>query len=122
MTGGLQNPFSLLFVGSVLISATALPARMTMLLAGLAIICATILLFVHDPLPWWREDPLELPSIYLIGVWISIVLSIGYISVHAWQIAEQGRQLADALAATELVLEREHHSVAARRSRGRRGA
>ena len=109
MTGGLQNPFSLLFVGPVLISATALPARMTMLLAGLAIICATILVFVHDPLPWWREDPLELPWIYMVGVWISIVLSIGYISVHAWQIAEQGRQLADALAATELVLEREHH-------------
>jgi two-component system sensor histidine kinase RegB len=109
MTGGLQNPFSLLFVGSVLISATALPARMTMLLAGLAIVCATILLFVHDPLPWWREDPLELPWIYMVGVWISIVLSIGYISVHAWQITEQGRQLADALAATELVLEREHH-------------
>ena len=109
MTGGLQNPFSLLFVGSVLISATALPARMTMLLAGLAIICASILLFVHDPLPWWREDPLELPWIYLLGVWFSIALAIGFISVYAWQITEESRQLSDALAATELVLAREQH-------------
>src|SRR5215469_18150307 len=30
LTGGLQNPFSFLFLGPVLISAAALPARMTM--------------------------------------------------------------------------------------------
>jgi two-component system sensor histidine kinase RegB len=109
LTGGLQNPFSFLFLGPVLISATALPARMTMLLAGLAILCATVLVFVHDPLPWSSDDPLELPPIYMIGVWLSIMLSIGYISIYAWQITEEGRQLADALAATELVLEREQH-------------
>src|SRR5947209_2852546 len=31
-TGGLQNPFSLMFLGPVLISATALPPRMTLML------------------------------------------------------------------------------------------
>jgi two-component system sensor histidine kinase RegB len=109
LTGGLQNPFAYLFLGPVLISATALPARMTMCLAGFAILCATVLVFVHIPLPWSSEDPLELPAIYMMGVWLSIMLSIGYISIYAWQITEEGRQLADALAATELVLEREQH-------------
>ena len=109
LTGGLQNPFAFLFLGPVLISATALPARMTMGLAGLAILCATALVFVHDPLPWASDEPLELPAIYMIGVWLSIMLAIGYISIYAWQITEEGRQLADALAATELVLEREQH-------------
>ena len=66
-------------------------------------------MFVHDPLPWSSDDPLELPAIYMMGVWLSIMLSIGYISIYAWQITEEGRQLADALAATELVLEREQH-------------
>jgi two-component system sensor histidine kinase RegB len=109
LTGGLENPFAYLFLGPVLISATALPARMTMFLAGFAILCATILVFIHDPLPWSSDAPLELPAIYMGGVWLSIMLSIGYISIYAWQITEEGRQLADALAATELVLEREHH-------------
>jgi two-component system, sensor histidine kinase RegB len=109
LTGGLQNPFAFLFLGPVLISATALPARMTMGLAAFAILCATALVFIHDPLPWASDDPLELPAIYMIGVWLSIMLSIGYISIYAWQITEEGRQLADALAATELVLEREQH-------------
>src|SRR5882672_387590 len=62
LTGGLQNPFAFLFLGPVLISATALPARMTLLLAGFAILCATALMFVHYPLPWSSEDPLELPQ------------------------------------------------------------
>ena len=43
----------------------------------------------------------------MIGVWLSILLAIGFISIYAWQITEEGRQLANALAATELVLARE---------------
>jgi len=109
LTGGLQNPFSFLFLGPVLISATALPPRMTQMLAGFAIACATVLVFVYYPLPWASDDPLELPSIYMMGVWFSILLAIGYISVYAWQITKESRQLTDALAATELVLAREQH-------------
>src|SRR6201984_3368601 len=63
LTGGLQNPFSFLFAGPVLISAARLPARMTLMLATLAIACATILVFVHYPLPWPEEEPLELPPL-----------------------------------------------------------
>ncbi len=109
LTGGLQNPFAFLFLGPVLLSATALPPRFTLMLGGFAIACATVLVFVHYPLPWDSEDPLKLPPIYMIGVWLSILLAIGFIGVYAWQITEESRQLADALAATELVLAREQH-------------
>jgi two-component system sensor histidine kinase RegB len=109
LTGGLQNPFAFLFLGPVLLSATALPPRFTLMLGGFAIACATVLVFVHYPLPWDSEDPLRLPPIYMIGVWLSILLAIGFIGVYAWQITEESRQLADALAATELVLAREQH-------------
>jgi len=109
LTGGLQNPFAFLFLGPVLISATALPARMTLMLAGFAITCSTLLVFFHYPLPWIAEEPLELPPLYMMGVWLAILLSIGFISIYAWQIIEESRQLADALAATELVLTREQH-------------
>jgi two-component system sensor histidine kinase RegB len=71
--------------------------------------CATVLIFFHYPLPWDSDDPLDLPDIYTVGVWLSILLAIGYIGVYTWQIAEEARQLSDALAATELVLAREQH-------------
>jgi len=68
-----------------------------------------VLVFVHDPLPWDSEPPLELPAVYVMGVWLSLLLAIAFIGLHAWQITEESRQLADALAATELVLAREQH-------------
>jgi two-component system sensor histidine kinase RegB len=109
LTGGLENPFAFLLLGPVLISATALPPRMTLLIGTFAMVCATVLVFVHYDLPWDNEDPLQLPEIYMVGVWLSILLAIGYIGVYTWQIAEEARQLSDALAATELVLAREQH-------------
>jgi len=108
-TGGLQNPFSFLFLAPVLISATALPVRLTITLGLLAVACATALVFIHQPLPWDGDEPLILPPIYLIGVWISIVLAIGVTSLYSFQVTEEARKLSDALAATELVLAREQH-------------
>src|ERR1700687_3563550 len=72
-TGGLQNPFSSLFLAPVLISATALPVRLTIALGALAVGCASALVFFHEPLPWDGDEPLVLPPIYLFGVWLSIV-------------------------------------------------
>ncbi|MCK1738478.1 ActS/PrrB/RegB family redox-sensitive histidine kinase [Bradyrhizobium sp. 138] len=108
-TGGLQNPFSFLFLAPVLISATALPARFTFGLGLLAVACASVLFFYHLPLPWESDDPLVLPPIYLVGVWLSIALAIGVTSLYSFQVTEEARKLADALAATELVLTREQH-------------
>src|SRR3989442_520281 len=94
LTGGLQNPFSFLLLGPVLLSATALPPRMTLALGGFAAACATVLIFYHYPLPWDPEEQLELPAIYTMGVWLSLLLALGFIGVHAWQLAEHARQLA----------------------------
>src|SRR6478752_5355584 len=108
-TGGLQNPFSFLFLAPVLISATALPIRLTIAIGVLAVACASALVFVHLPLPWDGDDPLVLPPIYLLGVWLSILLAIGVTSLYAFQVTEEARKLSNALAATELVLTREQH-------------
>ena len=109
LTGGLENPFAFLFLGPVLLAATALPPRLALMLGGFAAACATVLIFVHYPLPWDSDEPLELPAIYTMGVWLSLLLALGFIGVYAWQLTEEARQLVDALAATELVLAGEQH-------------
>jgi len=109
LTGGLQNPFAFLFLAPVLFSATALPARLTLSLGAFAVFCATLLIFFHMPLPWVSDDPLVLPPIYVLGIWFSLLLAVGFIGAHAWQITEEARLLAEALTATELVLAREQH-------------
>src|SRR5215475_14056057 len=109
LTGGLENPFSFLCLAPVLISATAMPVRLTVMLGLLAVACASLLVFFHQPLPWDSDEPLVLPPIYLAGVWFSIVLAIGVTSLYSFQVTEEARKLSDALAATELVLAREQH-------------
>src|SRR3982075_2803155 len=66
-TGGLQNPFSFLFLAPVLISGTPLPIRLTIALGVLAAASSPVLVFFHLPLPWDGDEPLELPPIYLLG-------------------------------------------------------
>lgn len=109
LTGGMQNPFALLFLGPVLISATALPVRLTLMLGILAVGCASVLMVAHFPLPWPADSGFELPWIYMAGVWLAIVLAIVYVSLYARKITEESRKVTAALAAAELVLTREQH-------------
>src|SRR3954468_24985937 len=99
LTGGLENPFSFLLLAPVLLSATALPPRLTFLLGVFAAASTTVLASYYYPLPWDAEEPIQLPAIYVMGIWIATLLALGFIGVHAWQLTEEARQLADALAA-----------------------
>lgn len=107
LTGGLQNPFTVLLVVPVTVSASTQPLGSTLLLGGLAVLCASVLTVVHQPLPWYPDAPLELPILYVFGVWAAIVSGIVFIALYARRIAKEARQMSDALAATELVLARE---------------
>ncbi|MER8391966.1 ActS/PrrB/RegB family redox-sensitive histidine kinase [Mesorhizobium sp. M0904] len=109
MTGGLTNPFSLLMTVPVVVSATSLPLRLTALLGALVIVAATLLVFYHLPLPWHEGAPLAMPFIYVAGMWMAVFCSIAFTAIYAFRVAEEARLLANALAATELVLQREQH-------------
>ncbi|RVD56222.1 MAG: HAMP domain-containing histidine kinase [Mesorhizobium sp.] len=109
MTGGLTNPFSLLMTVPVVISATSLPLRLTAILGGLVMIAATLLVFRHLPLPWHEDAPLAMPFVYVAGMWMAVLSSIAFTAMYAFRVAAEARLLANALAATELVLQREQH-------------
>jgi two-component system sensor histidine kinase RegB len=106
LTGGLENPFSLLLLAPVSVSATTLPQRSTMALAGLAIVIATTIGVVHLPLPWDPDAPIVFDRVYLIGIWVSLVCGVVFIAAYTNRVAHEARQLADALTATELALSR----------------
>ena len=109
LTGGAENPFMMLMVGPVVISATTLPARYTAALAMLALLLAGVLALVSFPLPWYETELLILPNILVAGNWIALAATLGFVGVYSWRVAEESRDLAGALAATELALEREQH-------------
>jgi two-component system sensor histidine kinase RegB len=106
LTGGLHNPFSLLLVAQVSVSATTLPLRSTIILAAVAIVAASVIAVVHLPLPWQPDTPINFDRIYVVGLWVSLVCGVIFIAAYTNRVAHEARQLADALTATELALSR----------------
>ncbi|MBO0734822.1 MAG: sensor histidine kinase, partial [Methylocapsa sp.] len=109
LTGGIQNPFLVLYLAPIIISAVSLSGRITSLLTLLMIAAVTALTFRHYPLPWYPGEQLQLPWVYKAGIWIAISLGAGFVAIYASRVAVEARKLADALAATELVIAREQH-------------
>ncbi|MGD9738060.1 MAG: ActS/PrrB/RegB family redox-sensitive histidine kinase [Bauldia sp.] len=110
LTGGLENPFALLLLVPVLVSATALSIRHTIALGLLTIAGTTVLWAYHEPLPWpVGEDVPELPLVYIGGVWLADLCALVFAAAYTFRVTNESRKLATALQATELVLEREHH-------------
>lgn len=106
LTGGLQNPFALLFLVPVTISATVLSSGSTATLGLLAFICTSLLTQHYLPLPW-PGGAFELPAVYRLGTWVALTLGMGFLMFYAWRVAEEARVMADALTETQLALARE---------------
>ena len=109
LTGGLDNPFAMLLLVPVIVSATTLPPRATIALGVMVVGTASLLALYHFPLPWHPGLSLTIPLVYTAGVWVALVLACAFTGIYTFRVAEEARQLARALTATEMVLAREHH-------------
>jgi two-component system, sensor histidine kinase RegB len=107
LTGGLANPFALLILAPVTISATALELRTTVILGSLAIGLMTIAAVANVPLRLPDGTPLEIPQIFKFGFWLSIVVGIIFLSLYARRVATEIRSMSNALLATQMALARE---------------
>lgn len=107
LTGGLANPFSFLFVVPVTVSAATLPLSRTVLLGGLATACISFIAVHHWPLPWHPGETVELPDLYKAGIWAALVCGIVFSCLYVNSVASEARDMANALAATEVALAHE---------------
>ena len=112
LTGGIENPFALLFLAPVVVSAATLNVASTLFLGGLSVGAITLLAFAHIPLPWQQGIVFTLPNLYQLGIWVSLLLGIGFSSIYAWRIASEATRMSAALSATQLALAREHRLAA----------
>lgn len=105
-TGGLTNPFSVLFLVPVTISATNLSQRGTLFLGVITLICISLLTVVHERLPL-PQGSLLLSDTYILAIWAALVLGTLFLSGYAWMIAADARKLSDALTIARFELARE---------------
>ncbi len=106
LTGGLKNPFVILLIVPVTISATLLSARGTILLTAMAAVILVILWCWALPLPW-MGPPVDLPPLYRVGVVVALALAGVFLAGYAGTVSAEARRRAHALIATQAALERE---------------
>lgn len=109
ITGGLANPFAPLICVPVIISFASQPLRHAVALFILAVLFVSALAFSPYPLPWYGGDAPFLQPIMQVGVWVAITSMMAFAAFYAYRVSQEATLLADALSATELVLQREKH-------------
>ena len=102
LTGGIFNPFVILILAPIIISASYLSALWTILLSLYSILLILIINFNYIPLDW--EQNFIIPSIYNIGILIALIITIIFIAVYAYLFASSARKISSALTETELKL------------------
>ena len=102
LNGGILNPFSILILAPVIISATYLKSYWTVFLSLYSIFLVIINKFYFIPLSW--TDNFIIPDLYNNGLLISLVVTIIFIAVYAYLFASSSRKISEALSETKLQL------------------
>ena len=79
LSGGASNPFTILYLLPLTITAFLLPARLTWRLALFTVICYSSLLVIYVPLPHAHNHH-DAFNLHIVGMWLGFVLSAGVIA------------------------------------------
>ena len=107
LTGGLGNPFALLVMAPVTISAAVLTGRATILLGAAAAIATTLLALFHVPLTLTTGEEIEVPPVIAAGTWVALLTGTGFLAVFVRRVTDETFAMSRALAATQMALARE---------------
>lgn len=107
LTGGLSNPFALLALAPVMIAATAMSGRETLLLGVLTVVLISLMGWQAIPLITASGSVLEVPRLLRTGHWLALVIGVVFFAIYAGRVARELAATASALAATQMALARE---------------
>ena len=112
LTGGLSNPFMVLMLAPIIVSAAVLDVRSTVVLMVLGIVCGVFLLNFHLPLPWLAPAGFMAPPLYQTGLFAALLVAILFIGLYVLWLAEDARRAEQALTYTERELAAHRQSTA----------
>ncbi|MDB6178128.1 ActS/PrrB/RegB family redox-sensitive histidine kinase [Paracoccus sp. Z330] len=107
LTGGLTNPFALLVLAPVTVSATTLNSRQTLALGLATVVMITLASWLALPLHDRHGTPLEIQPLLALGHWVALVIGVGFFAVYTHRVTAELTATADALFATQMALARE---------------
>ncbi|MDA8746611.1 ActS/PrrB/RegB family redox-sensitive histidine kinase [Litoreibacter sp.] len=107
LTGGLNNPFALLILAPVTVSAMTLRTQSTFLIGTIAMILVSALTLYHFPLRIADGSVLEMPLVFVAGFWVAIMIGIVFLGIYAGRVTSETSSMSQALLATQMALARE---------------
>jgi two-component system, sensor histidine kinase RegB len=90
-SGGSTNPFVMLYLLPLALSAAALPASYAWAMAAVTVACDTMLMFFYLPLPHSHSPTEDDFGLHVLGMWLGFVLSAALIAWFAVRMAETRR-------------------------------
>ena len=105
-TGGIFNPFSFLLVIPAIVSSTFLSMGTTIILGIITSSLLLILSFYHLPLP--GVDIMSFPEIYKIGILISILIGLIFLSYFGIRFAGEKKKTEEAFKKLQEVIYKEY--------------
>lgn len=106
LTGGLHNPFSILILGPVIVSATIMSLRSTVIIGATALTLVSLMVYFHLPLRTEQGFILRIADIFVFGQWVAITIAVIFLSIYARQITDEMNSMSDAVVATQMALSR----------------
>jgi len=90
-SGGSTNPFVILYLLPLALTAVALPAGYAWAMALVAVACYTLLMFFYIPLPHSHSEHESDFGLHVLGMWLGFVLSAALIAWFAVRMGETRR-------------------------------
>ena len=112
ITGGLNNPFVVLILAPVTISATALRLQSTLWLGIAAMSSVALMSNFYLPLVQADGTPLEAPELFRSGILAALAIAVAFLSIYARRVTVEGYAMTQALNATQVALAREQRLAA----------
>jgi two-component system, sensor histidine kinase RegB len=108
LTGGISNPFSLLLIVPGIVSSTFLSMGTTIILGTITIFLLSLLTKFYLPLPGLTEYSFSFPVFYLIGMFISIIVGLIFLSYFGIRFAGETKKRSEALNRLQQVIAKEY--------------
>ena len=106
ITGGLTNPFCILILAPIVISATYLDLRRVVFICTSSIVSISFLLFYYKPIQskFVNYNSNDFSGFEIISIWVSLLITLIFIASYCFRIANESRKIGTALQKTQLAL------------------
>ena len=108
LTGGIFNPFALLLIIPAIVSSTFLSMGTTIILGIITSLLLLMISFFYLPLPGENMNLLHFPDFYKIGIVISILIGLIFLSYFGIRFSGETKKRSEALNKLQEVISKEY--------------